>query len=392
VFPLEQRIEVGMVELQARGLWIATAVTLGVISPIDGLAALRPQAAGPSIELWTSGEVLRRGDRAHVWFRTDADAYVTVLRIDTDGRVRVLYPYRPWQANTVRAGHRTEVLDAGGARGSYAFVVDDEPGQGFVFAIASHHPFDYGHLVRGDHWDYHSVGYRGYVTGDPYVAVTEFIDLIAYDPYAVSYDVYPYYVDRRFDYPRFLCYGCHEQVEYRAWNPYRHSCVRFRIVVYDDPHYYPARSYPGTRVVFSRPQRIEPRYVFKDRTASAAYVTRTRRRPEEPSVRASVARAAITERTRPPAVRPQAVVERTGRRTVESIRRLLQPTRRTAVSEARLRAVGRTAPPVRVKPKLERRAPSSNTAKAPARRVTPKAKPVPARRKPAVKPKPAGNR
>ena len=45
------------------------------------------QIAEPHIELWISGDVLRRGDRAHVWFQTDADAYVTVLRIDTDGRV-----------------------------------------------------------------------------------------------------------------------------------------------------------------------------------------------------------------------------------------------------------------------------------------------------------------
>src|SRR5207302_1984920 len=66
---------------------------------------------------------------------------------------------------------------------------------------------------------------------------------------------------------------------YPYWSPYDYTCVRFRIVVFDDPYYYPYRYYGGTRVVFTRPYRPEPRFIFKDRQASDAFITRVRERP-----------------------------------------------------------------------------------------------------------------
>src|SRR2546421_12100965 len=36
------------------------------------------------------------------------------------------------------------------------------------------------------------------------------------------------------------------------------------MLVYDDPWYYPYRRYGGTRTVFARPFRPQPRYIFKD--------------------------------------------------------------------------------------------------------------------------------
>jgi hypothetical protein len=68
-------------------------------------------------------------------------------------------------------------------------------------------------------------------------------------------------------------------VSYSSWSPYDYTCVRFRIVVFDDPYYYPYRHYGDTRVVFTRPYRPEPRFIFKDRQASDAFVTRVRERP-----------------------------------------------------------------------------------------------------------------
>jgi hypothetical protein len=89
----------------------------------------------------------------------------------------------------------------------------------------------------------------------------------------------PYYVQQHYQYPRFLCYDCHSYVSYPRWNPYDYSCVRFRIVVFDDPYYYPYRYYGGTRAVFTRPFRPEPRFIFRDRGANDAFVTRVRERP-----------------------------------------------------------------------------------------------------------------
>lgn len=250
------------------------------------LAAALLTSQGPEIELWTDrgdGTVYHRSERVRVYFRTDQDAYVTVLRVDTDGRVRVLFPADPWDDNFARGGRAYEVRYR---EVRYAFDIDEYPGQGYVFGIATLDPFDYSGIVRGDHWEYAAIADGGRITGDPYVAVQDVVDLIVpanYDGY--GYDLATYYVEQFYDYPRFLCYDCHSYVAYTYWDPYRYSCNRFRIVVYDDPYYYPARVYAANRVVYRRVARIEPRYVFKDRTAADAYVVRVRQRPAEPASR-----------------------------------------------------------------------------------------------------------
>jgi hypothetical protein len=216
-----------------------------------------------------------RGDRARVYVSADRDAYLTVLRIDTDGRVRILFPQDPWDDNLVSGGRSFEVEDRDGGR---AFRVDDAPGEGYIFAIASDERFDYTPiLTQRDHWDYRTIA-DGQVRGDPYVAVTELAEKIVptgeYD-----YDLAPYDVERHYDYPRFVCYDCHAYAPYYTWNPYAHSCVRFRVVIYDDPYYYPYRYYGGRRVVVVRPRRPEPRYVFVDNNGGRDYVTRIPTRP-----------------------------------------------------------------------------------------------------------------
>ena len=82
--------------------------------PISAYAAALRQLAyeGPHIQLWTDrddGTVYHRGDRVRVYFRTDEDAYVTLFRVDTDGRVRVLFPADPWDDNFARGGRAYEV-------------------------------------------------------------------------------------------------------------------------------------------------------------------------------------------------------------------------------------------------------------------------------------------
>ncbi len=352
-------------------------------------ATVQPQQfAEPYIELWTSGDVLRRGNRAHVWFQTDVDAYVTVLRIDTDGRVRVLFPREPWLDNLVPGGYRVAVSAGMDGFGEHAFIVDDYPGQGYVFAIASYEPFEYRRIVRGDAWDYRTIGLRGEVTGDPYVAVMDIIDEISLDPYAVSYDVYPYYVERRYEYPRFLCYDCHEHVPYTRWDPYRYSCVRFRIVVHDDPYYYPTRVYRGSRVVYTRPHRIEPRYVFKDREPGTPYVTRARR-PEVRDDRRDVVRESgnLGGRRRSPVASPRSTREG-GDRALDQLRRQMKPVPKAPGLDTRRRVAPADTSNARPRPTLERRTPTRTP---PAARRSPPTRPAdkPAR-KPVIKPKPSG--
>jgi len=230
------------------------------------------------IEVWTNrgDDAYASGQGARVFFRSEVDAYVTVLRVDTDGRVRVLFPLEPWEDNFARGGREYEI------QGGYerdAFSIDDYPGVGYIFAVAATDPFVYDAFETGDHWDYRAIA-DGRVHGDPYVALTDLAQrILPADFRDWDYDITPYYVNRHYDYPRFLCYDCHTYVSYPLWSVYDYTCVRFRIVVFDDPYYYPYRYYGGTRVVFTRPYRPEPRFSFKDRSRTDVFVTRVAQRP-----------------------------------------------------------------------------------------------------------------
>src|SRR5213596_573787 len=242
--------------------------------------SVAPTFYRPRIEAWTNrgeGAVYTRGERVRLFFRLDQDAYVTIFRVDTDGRVRVLFPRDPWEDNFARAGRDLEI--DGRQLGSDAFTIDDYPGVGYLFAVASADAFVYDQIESGDHWDYRVIA-DGRVRRDPYVAMTDLAQRIVPDGYVDwDYDVISYNVGQHYDYPRFLCYDCHTYVSYPYWDPYFDSCVRFRMVMYDDPYYYPYRYSGGTRAVFARPLRPEPRFIFKDRQGSSLFITRVPQRP-----------------------------------------------------------------------------------------------------------------
>jgi hypothetical protein len=246
-----------------------------------------------SVEVWTNrDELFRAGESARVYFRSDENAYVTVFRVDTDGRVEVLFPTEPWENNYARGGRRYQIDRY---RGRYAFIADEYPGQGYLFAVASRDPYNYAAIVTGERWDYRYIADDGRIVGDPYAALTELIDVIVPAAYEdINYDIVPYYVERRYEYPRFLCYDCHAYAPYPYWDPYRHSCVRVRIIIYDDPYYYPVRAYGGPRVVYAKPRRLEPRFVIRNRVADQPFVVQERRRAADPEQRRRIERDATT--------------------------------------------------------------------------------------------------
>jgi hypothetical protein len=80
-------------------------------------------------------------------------------------------------------------------------------------------------------------------------------------------------------------YECHGFRPYSTWNPYRYTCVNFRVVVYDDPYY----RYRAGRVVMVGPRNpARPRFEFKERARGDAgtpvTVVRQGRRDDLPSV------------------------------------------------------------------------------------------------------------
>lgn len=219
--------------------------------------------AGPAargrIAVWTDrDDPYARGDAARVYLGVERPSYVAVFRIDTDGRIRALLPREPWTDTYMRDARELEVT---GPRDGRSFDVDDDPGMGYLFAVASSHPLDFRSITRGEYWDYRLMdGDR--IQGDPYVRLTDLAARLVPDG-DYDYDIVPYYVGQRYDYPRFVCYDCHAYTSYGEWDPYRDSCTRYRVVIRDDARYYPYR-HGGRNVVADRPAHPGPRYVFRD--------------------------------------------------------------------------------------------------------------------------------
>ncbi|HTR21912.1 MAG TPA: DUF4384 domain-containing protein [Gemmatimonadales bacterium] len=244
-----------------------TTILLVSALTFPGSGTQRATADRPRVEVWTNNNdsPYHRGEGARVFVRAEQDGYLTLIRVDTDGRLRVLFPRQPWEDNFVRGGQELAVQSG---RDADAFDVDDDPGVGYVFAVVSADPFSYDPIVADDHWDYRTIS-QGRITGDPYVALTDLAGRITPSgDDAWDYDMVPYYVEQHYDYPRFVCYNCHAFNAWSTWDPYAYSCARYRVVVYDDPSYYPYRYYGGTQVVMARPYRPEPRFVFRDRSGS----------------------------------------------------------------------------------------------------------------------------
>ena len=342
----------------------------------------------PRVEIWTDrgDDPYASGQGVRVHFRTEQDAYVTILRIDTDGRVRVLFPREPWEDNFARGGRDYEVP---GRDSRDAFYIDDSPGVGYIFGVVAGDAFVYDALESHDHWDYRAIA-DGRVHGDPYVAVTDLAERIVPAGYGEwDYDLAPYYVQRHYDYPRFLCYDCHSYVNYSSWSPYDYTCVRFRIVVFDDPYYYPYRSYGATRVVFTRPLRPEPRFIFKDRQASDAFVTRVRARPADDTQRHEVGvrgRDLVgTGVIPPPAVqpRPRPVSGNQGDGARDRERDRDRPRERARPPDAPAHPERREPPPRRAEPPVAAPPPAPR----PAPRAEPRREAPPPKSAPRVEPK-----
>src|SRR5258708_189291 len=137
---------------------LSTLGLLGRLAASAGGGGGVPAADGyrPRVQVWTDrGEdPYASGQGVRVHFRAEQDAYVTIIRIDTDGRVRVLFPREPWEDNFVRGARDYEVQ---GRSYRDAFYIDDYPGVGYIFAIAAADRSPSAHLPPTHHSPYHLI-------------------------------------------------------------------------------------------------------------------------------------------------------------------------------------------------------------------------------------------
>lgn len=169
---------------------------VAVLGPAVAVAQA-PSGAAPAVQVWLNDNgSYKQGDRMRVFFETDRDAYVTVVRVTTEGHVRVLFPEIPTENNYVAGNAEYEVIQYG--RGDYR--VHDAPGHGYVFAVASLRPFDYSNFSSGPSWDYHllNFGEESEADRDPYDTFAHFMDdILEPESTEFSYQAAAYSVDER---------------------------------------------------------------------------------------------------------------------------------------------------------------------------------------------------
>jgi len=140
---------------------------------------------------------------------------------------------------------------------------------GYFFVVTSPVPFDFSdfrYSSQDGGWDLSVVENRIYE--DPFVAMDDYIARLLSNWGVSQYglDFISYSVGAQHKYPRFLCYDCHGFKPFNIWDPYRYTCTNFRVVVYDDPYFYPPRRYLVDQVVLvGMTLPTGPRFGFTER-------------------------------------------------------------------------------------------------------------------------------
>ena len=146
----------------------------------------------PPIDLWLDQVSYDRGARMLPYFTTEPGAYVTVVRVSSEGELRVMFPVRPGDQQPFRLGQFAN--DRLPWTGDPSVVLHEPSGTGFVFAIASYSRFDYRDFSHGRLWNTARLASFGRY-GDPFQIVRNFIDrtLPQNADYSIDYELYEVY-------------------------------------------------------------------------------------------------------------------------------------------------------------------------------------------------------
>jgi hypothetical protein len=199
-------------------------------------AQLNDDAKAPTrdlrVNVWhdrSDDETYNKGEPLNVHFRTNADMYVVVYRVDTEGRVEVLWPTTRYDDGFVYGNH-TYTLPRPGA--PVRLTASTLRGVEYLEAIGSEYPFDLRNLAIDFRFDPDSRGDYGYeVAGDPFLALNDInyaITGLESDVDYVVTDWAPLYVESKVEYARYTCLQCHDQDEH-DYHPYVDHCTTVNI-------------------------------------------------------------------------------------------------------------------------------------------------------------------
>jgi uncharacterized protein DUF4384 len=228
---------------------IASALPAQTASP--RVFSPRESDNAPPIDLWLDQVSYNVGDRIAPHFETEPGAYVTIVRVTSDGEVRVLYPQQP------RYQRQYEKSQLVNDRVPYSsldrrFEVYESEGMGFVFAIASYSKFNYSYFSTGGDWSLNHLASIRY--GNPFEIVRRFADRTLGDgsDFAMDYVSYQVYNDAARS--RYAT-----RYDYNTYDDYYNSCLSafgYGYTLYCQPYYqdYPIIIASGPRT----PRRNSP--------------------------------------------------------------------------------------------------------------------------------------
>ena len=229
-----------------RARWLFGALMIGLV-----LAPPAARARTMGVDIWTDrgkDAVYEPGEPVEIKVRASDDAYLLVYDIDSEGYVRVLYPYEG-STGYVAGDHTYRVPPY---QSGLQLVVQGPVGQGYIVAVASREPFnplprylrpydpqaEEAGYVGDEGDDEEGVTSDGRIVGDPFVAMERIRRQVLYDgndveAFATAYT--SYYIHQPVRYPRYLCNDCHRPDQWAwwdGWDPYYTSCSAFDFRVY----------------------------------------------------------------------------------------------------------------------------------------------------------------
>jgi hypothetical protein len=163
----------------------------------------RPTAAwqdqAPRVKLYIEGSrSVAYGAPVAIRFEVSDNAYVTVVRVDDQGRMTILFPHSRAQRAAARAGTLHYVRNPR-LGGNISFLSTDRM-SGYVFAVASYAPLDFSQFENRDYntmggWSRFTVANRS-IARRPDVFIDRFAAAVLWDPSTpYDYDVDYYHAN-----------------------------------------------------------------------------------------------------------------------------------------------------------------------------------------------------
>jgi hypothetical protein len=155
------------------------------------------QDQAPKVRVFIEGSrAVRYGAPMRVRYEVSDDAYVTVVRVDDNGRMTILFPYSRSQRAAAR-GNMVHYVRNPRLGSNTAFLANDRMGGGYIFALASYAPLDFS---RFENRDYDRIGgYSAFTVANrniarrPDVFIDRFAAAVLWDtdtPYDYDVDYY----------------------------------------------------------------------------------------------------------------------------------------------------------------------------------------------------------